>query len=71
MHHQAVHEAGRGVTVQATAPDGIIESAYRSDRDFFMAVQWHPEQTPDAEDSHRLAVAFVDACRRYRDARGE
>ena len=71
VHHQAVHEAGRGVTVQATAPDGIVESAYRSDRDFFMAVQWHPEQTPDAEDSHRLAVAFVDACRRYRDARGE
>ena len=66
VHHQAVHEPGEGVVVQASAPDGVIESAYRPDREFFMAVQWHPEQTPNDEPSHRLATAFVDACRAYR-----
>ncbi|PLS30692.1 amidotransferase [Bifidobacterium margollesii] len=63
VHHQAVHRAGEGVQIQATAPDGIIESAYRPDRDFFMAVQWHPEQTPTDEPSQRLARAFAEACR--------
>ena len=65
VHHQAVHRAGEGVEVQATAADGIIESAYRPDRDFFMAVQWHPEQTPADEPSRRLARAFTEACRTY------
>ncbi|MBT1180550.1 gamma-glutamyl-gamma-aminobutyrate hydrolase family protein [Bifidobacterium sp. CP2] len=67
VHHQAVHHPGEGVVVQASAPDGIVESAYRPDRPFFMAVQWHPEQTPEAEPSRRLAGAFVEACRRYAD----
>ncbi|MBT1166973.1 gamma-glutamyl-gamma-aminobutyrate hydrolase family protein [Bifidobacterium simiarum] len=66
VHHQAVHRPGEGVKVQATAPDGIIESAYRPDRDFFMAVQWHPEQTPADEPSQRLARAFAAACNMYR-----
>lgn len=66
VHHQAVHRPGDGVVVQATAPDGVIEAAYRPDRAFFMAVQWHPEQTPDDEPSRRLAHAFAQACVDYR-----
>lgn len=66
VHHQAVHRLGDGVEVQASAPDGVIESVYRPDRDFFMAVQWHPEQTPNAEPSRRLAGAFAAACLDYR-----
>ncbi|NEG95258.1 hypothetical protein GFD17_00470 [Bifidobacterium sp. SMB2] len=66
VHHQAVHEAGDGVEIQAVAPDGVVEAAYRPDREFFMAVQWHPEQTPADEPSRRLARAFAEACDEYR-----
>ncbi|PJM73960.1 amidotransferase [Bifidobacterium primatium] len=69
VHHQAVHETGDGVEIQAVAPDGVVEAAYRPDREFFMAVQWHPEQTPADEPSRHLARAFVEACDGYRRGR--
>lgn len=69
VHHQSVRHPGAGVEVQASAPDGVVEAAYRPDREFFMAVQWHPEQTPESEPTQRIAHAFVEACRTYRRGR--
>ncbi len=42
-HHQAIREVGAGLTVMATASDGVIEALRMGDRDFVLSVQWHPE----------------------------
>jgi putative glutamine amidotransferase len=42
-HHQAVKRAGTGLTVTATAPDGIIEGMEKPGARFCVGVEWHPE----------------------------
>ena len=42
-HHQAVNRPASGLTVSAIASDGIIEALEATDRNFVIAVQWHPE----------------------------
>ncbi|WP_206611266.1 gamma-glutamyl-gamma-aminobutyrate hydrolase family protein [Lacticaseibacillus hulanensis] len=42
-HHQAVRDAAPGLTVTATADDGVIEGLESIDDDSFIGVQWHPE----------------------------
>lgn len=43
IHHQAVQRLGRGIVVEATAPDGVIEAIRWQGRSFVCGVQWHPE----------------------------
>lgn len=43
-HHQCIKELGEGLTVTATAPDGIIEAVEKEDSSFVMGVQFHPEE---------------------------
>jgi gamma-glutamyl-gamma-aminobutyrate hydrolase PuuD len=44
IHHQAVKDLGRDVTVEAISePDGIIEAIRYQRADFVMGLQWHPE----------------------------
>ena len=61
-HHQAVKEVANGVTVNATAPDGIIEGIEDRTYRFCLGVQWHPEFGIDAGDG-KILRAFVDTCR--------
>jgi putative glutamine amidotransferase len=43
LHGQGIDRLAPGLTVEATAPDGLVE-AYRGVTDaFLLAVQWHPE----------------------------
>jgi len=60
-HHQAVRHPGPRATVDATAPDGVIEGiedpAYR----FCLGVQWHPEFLIDPGD-RRIFDALIAAC---------
>lgn len=60
-HHQAAREVGRGVAVNAVAPDGVIEGIEAVGRRFCLGVQWHPEYGIDRGDA-RIFAAFVDAC---------
>ena len=60
-HHQAAREVGRGVTVNAVAPDGVIEGIEAVGARFCLGVQWHPEYGIDRGDA-RIFAAFVDAC---------
>ena len=46
-HKQAVARLGRGLTVVATAPDGVIEAFEDPSLPLFAAVQWHPERLVD------------------------
>ena len=60
-HHQAAREVGRGVAVNAVAPDGVIEGIEAVGRRFCLGIQWHPEYGIDRGDA-RIFAAFVDAC---------
>jgi len=61
-HHQAVAEVGSAVTINALAPDGIIEGIEEPAKRFCVGVQWHPEFHVSPGDS-KLFAAFVSACR--------
>jgi len=63
LHSQGVNVLGKGLSVEATAPDGVIEGFRVTDAPAFaVAVQWHPEwQFADNEFSRALFTAFGQA----------
>ncbi len=61
-HHQAVADAGPFATVDAVAPDGVVEGIEDRRFRFCLGVQWHPEFHIDPAD-HRIFEALVAACR--------
>lgn len=68
LHGQGVRELAAGLSVEATAPDGVIE-AFRVEgaARFALAVQWHPEWRFDRDPLSRLLFAeFGEACRERR-----
>ncbi len=44
-HHQAIDVVADGLTVTASAPDGIIEALEVDDASWAVGVQWHPEMS--------------------------
>ncbi len=74
LHGQGIETLGRGLRVEATAPDGLIEAiSAPAARSFALAVQWHPEWRV-MENPFYLSLfsAFAAACRRrLRDRRGK
>ncbi|WP_268874082.1 gamma-glutamyl-gamma-aminobutyrate hydrolase family protein [Streptacidiphilus melanogenes] len=60
-HHQCVDRPGSGLTVTARAADGTIEALeLRDPAGWFLAVQWHPEDTAAEDPSQqRLFDALV------------
>jgi putative glutamine amidotransferase len=60
-HHQAAKDVPDGVTVNALAPDGVVEGIEAGDRRFCLGVQWHPEFELSDGDS-AIFRAFVAAC---------
>ncbi len=62
-HHQAVKALGRGLTVSAVSPDGLIEGIELPGSPFVLAVQWHPESlSADRPEAQALFNAFAEAC---------
>ncbi len=65
FHHQAAKSLGQGLSISATSPDdGLVEGLEMPDRNFVVAVQWHPEnfwRTSAAFDG--LFAGFVEAAR--------
>lgn len=57
-HHQALRRVAAGLEVVARAPDGTIEAVERRDHPFYLAVQWHPEETAEED---RGQQALFDA----------
>ena len=50
VHFQGVGKLAPGLTVEATAPDGLVEAfSARIDGADILAVQWHPEWATDTE----------------------
>ncbi len=65
LHSQGIDRLGRGLVVEARAPDGVIEAVRVGDsRSFALAVQWHPEwQVKSNEFSNALFAEFGAAAR--------
>ena len=65
-HHQAIAEVGAKLVVSARDDDGVIEAIELPGEDFVLAVQWHPEESPD---DPRLFAAIVAAAGKFAHAR--
>lgn len=63
-HHQAVKKLGKGLMVNATAEDGIIEGIESNDHSFVLGVQWHPEFLTERHSGQRQIFAFLVAASR-------
>ncbi len=67
IHHQAVNRLGKGMVVEATSADGVIEAIRWTGRSFVCGVQWHPEfhhvAGPDMLECTPLLDAFLHAAR--------
>lgn len=64
-HHQCIKNPGRGLRLAAVSPDGIVEALEsRSNRNFLIAVQWHPEKTINDRYTRKLFAAFINASKR-------
>jgi len=61
-HHQAVKDVGKNLKVIAHSDDGVVEAMERIDGGFGLFVQWHPEQTDNAEHRNAIYGALIRAC---------
>jgi putative glutamine amidotransferase len=59
-HHQAALDEPNGVTINARAPDGVIEGIETDAYDFCLGVQWHPEFDINKGDA-KIFKAFIAA----------
>ncbi len=64
VHGQGIARLGKGLKVEAVAPDGLIEAFRHEGAGFLLGVQWHPEWRV-TENPFYLGIfkAFGDACR--------
>lgn len=61
FHHQAINKLGNGLTVIATANDGIIEAIQHKGHRFLYGVQWHPEMmcARENKEMEKLFCQFI------------
>ncbi|WP_321799605.1 gamma-glutamyl-gamma-aminobutyrate hydrolase family protein [Caballeronia sp. J97] len=73
LHGQGIARLGDGLSVEATAPDGLIEAvSVKSARAFALGVQWHPEwRHADNALSTAIFRGFGAACRERRQKKDE
>ena len=71
LHHQGIQRLGRGLRVEARAPDGLVEAiSVEGAPQFTLAVQWHPEmRIADSAAARAIFSAFGQACRERRAQR--
>lgn len=63
FHHQSCRELGKGLVLNAAAPDGVIEAIALENHKFFLGVQWHPEHLYSVSgDMAKIWNAFVGSC---------
>lgn len=61
-HHQVIKDVAPCLKVCAVSEDGLVESVYDPDLDFFMGVQWHPEGSYFMDENSRKVIGmFADA----------
>lgn len=60
-HHQAIKAVPHGWTAIAQAEDGLVEALEHQFHPWMVAVQWHPELSPNDPVHQRLFQALVKA----------
>ena len=65
-HHQAIDQLGKGLKVVARSEDNIVEAVELEGHSFGVAVQWHPEHSPE---DNRIFEALVSAASEHRSKR--
>ena len=70
IHGQGIDQLGNNLTIEATAPDGLVEAISVSNTpSFAIAVQWHPEwKAIENKQSVALFEAFGRACKEIKTA---
>ncbi len=71
LHGQGVDRLADGVSIEARAPDGLVEGFSVNNADAFaLAVQWHPEWQPHNNPFYAATwQAFGDACRSRKESK--
>jgi putative glutamine amidotransferase len=60
VHYQGISRLGEGLSVEALAPDGLVEAvSARVGGAQVLAVQWHPEWRPEADEAARLVFRLL------------
>lgn len=68
-HHQAIKRLGRGLIINATAEDGLIEGVESLRHAFVLGVQWHPEAMRRVfAVQQRIFFSFIAFCKRFQHA---
>ena len=58
-HHQSVRDAGKGLCIAATAPDGVVEAVeWTGGPGWVVGVQWHPERMEGSGAGDRMSQAL-------------
>jgi putative glutamine amidotransferase len=66
FHIQVVEKIPSGFRVAARSQDGFIEAIEAIDKEFFVGVQFHPEEFySESQEAQRLIGAFMDAAKKY------
>jgi putative glutamine amidotransferase len=63
-HHQSVKNPGRGLHLSAVSRDRVIEALEPRASQFLVAVQWHPEKTPNDRYTRKLFAALINASKK-------
>ena len=62
-HQQSIKTAGKGLIINAIAPDGVIEGIEDQSKSFCIGVQWHPEFMIKQSDND-LLKGFIKAAKK-------
>ncbi len=65
-HHQSIDKVGNGLKVVSKSSDGIIEAVESADDRWIVGIQWHPERSPELEESQALFRTFVEKASAYK-----
>ncbi|MEG4148644.1 gamma-glutamyl-gamma-aminobutyrate hydrolase family protein [Microcoleus sp. Pol12B5] len=60
-HHQAVRKVTSDWQIVANAPDTLVEAMEHCYHPWMIAIQWHPEMSPNCSFNSRIFQAFVEA----------
>lgn len=64
LHNQGINQLGKGLHIEATADDGLVEAIRVESLTFGLAVQWHPEwQVQKNPQQTKIFQAFGEACK--------
>ncbi len=72
FHHQAIDRLGEGLYPTAWSDDGVMEAVETdtADRQWFLGVQWHPEDTAETDPTqHAIFAGLVNAASNVASAR--